>query len=364
MNTNIISENKVIGGEFSIPISFLKKNSKCNTDTYLNKNYLFFPSGRDALYHILKDIAIENSSEFNEILIPNYICSSVASTIKDAGWNLSYYNLDNNFHIDKKDVTLIKCKKVLLLVDYFGCVDLSSDIKKIRNINKDLIIIADCVQSFFKLDSYGSDYTFTSLRKMCEIPLGSIVIKKRKSPFYMSNQFLNSKINPTFNYSDDYDKWYEYKFLGNLLKSFPSIFSDNCILNLLKHGEDLLDRDFQHDMAVPSYLPKMLNAVDFDNIKIKRKANGALLHKELNRLNIKHLFNDSSVPLFVPIFIKNRDVVRKKMFENNIFPPIHWPVQTSLCSEIVNTELSLICDQRYTDDDMLKQIYILEKYIE
>ena len=39
MNTNIISENKVIGGEFSIPISFLKKNLKCNTDTYLNKNY-------------------------------------------------------------------------------------------------------------------------------------------------------------------------------------------------------------------------------------------------------------------------------------------------------------------------------------
>ena len=96
MNTNIISENKVIGGEFSIPISFLKKNSKCNTDTYLNKNYLFFPSGRDALYHILKDIAIENSSEFNEILIPNYICSSVTSTIKNAGLNLSYYNLDNN----------------------------------------------------------------------------------------------------------------------------------------------------------------------------------------------------------------------------------------------------------------------------
>lgn len=286
----------------------------------------------------------------------------MVSTIKDAGWNLSYYNLDNNFHIDKKDVPLIKSKKVLLLVDYFGCVDLSSDIKQIRNINKDIIIIADCVQSFFKLDSYDSDYTFTSLRKMCEIPFCSIAIKKRNSHFYMSNQFLVSKIDLTFNSSAD--KWYEYKFLGNLLKSFPSIFSDNCILNLLKQGEDLLDRDFQHDMAVPSYLPKMLNAVDFDNIKIKRKANAALLHKELNRLNIKHLFNDSSVPLFVPIFIKNRDVVRKKMFENNIFPPIHWPVLTSLCSEIVNSELSLICDQRYTDDDMLKQISILENIIE
>lgn len=286
----------------------------------------------------------------------------MVSTINDARWKLSYYNLDSNFRVDINDVTLIKSKKVLLLVDYFGCVDLSSDIKKIRNINKDLIIIADCVQSFFKLYSYDSDYTFTSLRKMCEIPLGSIVIKKRRSPFYMSNQFFNSKINLTFNYSYDNDKWYEYKFLGNFLKCFPSIFSDNCILNLLKHGEDLLDRDFQHDMAVPSYLPMMLNAVDFDNIKIKRKTNAALLHKELNRLNIKHLFNDSSVPLFVPIFIKNRDDVRKKMFENNIFTPIHWSVQSSTCSKIVETELSLICDQRYTEDDLLKQISILEKF--
>lgn len=360
MNTNIISENKVIGGEFSIPISFLKKNSKCNTDTYLNKNYLFFPSGRDALYHILKDIAIENSSEFNEILIPNYICSSVTSTIKDAGWNLSYYNLDNNFHIDKKDVTLIKSKKVLLLVDYFGCVDLSSDIKKIRNINKDLIIIADCVQSFFKLDLYESDYSFTSLRKMCEIPLCSIARKNKNSPFYKSNQFLNSKIDLTLNSSNG--RWYEYKLLGNLLKSFPSIFSDKCILNLLKHGEYLLDRDIQHDMAVPSYLLNMLNFVDFNSIKRKRKSNASLLHKELSRLNIKHLFNDNSVPLFVPIFIKNRDKVREKMFENNIFTPIHWSVQSSTCSKIVETELSLICDQRYTEDDLLKQISILEKF--
>ncbi|MDY5189500.1 MAG: hypothetical protein SPF26_08500 [Succinivibrio sp.] len=361
MNTNFVSENKVIGGEFSIQLSFLKKYSKSNTDTYLNKNYLFFPSGRNALFHILKDISQEDTSEFNEIFIPNYICNSVVSTINDARWKLSYYNLDSNFRVDINDVTLIKRIKVLLLVDYFGCVDLSSDISEIRRINKD-IIIADCVQSFFKLDLYESDYSFTSLRKMCEIPLCSIARKNKNSPFYKSNQFLNSKIDLTLNSSNG--RWYEYKFLGNLLKSFPSIFSDKCILNLLKHGEYLLDRDFQHDMAVPSYLPKMLNAVDFDNIKIKRKANAALLHKELNRLNIKHLFNDSSVPLFVPIFIKNRDVVRKKMFENNIFPPIHWPVLTSLCSEIVNSELSLICDQRYTDDDMLKQISILENIIE
>lgn len=75
MNTNFVSENKVIGGEFSIQLSFLKKYSKSNTDTYLNKNYLFFPSGRDAIFHILKDITNENSSIFNDILIPNYICS-------------------------------------------------------------------------------------------------------------------------------------------------------------------------------------------------------------------------------------------------------------------------------------------------
>lgn len=359
MSFNIVSDIKVIGGEFSIPISLLIKYSNSNADTYLYNNYLFFPSGRNALFHILKDISQEDTSEFNEIFIPNYICNSVVSTINDARWKLSYYNLDSNFRVDINDVTLIKRIKVLLLVDYFGCVDLSSDISEIRRINKD-IIIADCVQSFFKLDLYESDYSFTSLRKMCEIPLCSIARKNKNSPFYKSNQFLNSKIDLTLNSSNG--RWYEYKLLGNLLKSFPSIFSDKCILNLLKHGEYLLDRDIQHDMAVPSYLLNMLNFVDFNSIKRKRKSNASLLHKELSRLNIKHLFNDNSVPLFVPIFIKNRDKVREKMFENNIFTPIHWSVQSSTCSKIVETELSLICDQRYTEDDLLKQISILEKF--
>ena len=154
-----------------------------------------------------------------------------------------------------------------------------------------------------------------------------------------------------------------FQFIAVLiLWVFFILIKNKCILNLLKHGEYLLDRDIQHDMAVPSYLLNMLNFVDFNSIKRKRKSNASLLHKELSRLNIKHLFNDNSVPLYVPIFIKNRDKVREKMFENNIFTPIHWSVQSSTCSKIVETELSLICDQRYTEDDLLKQISILEKF--
>ena len=72
--------------------------------------------------------------------------------------------------------------------------------------------------------------------------------------------------------------------------------------------------------------------------------------------------NDIDCPLFVPIIIKNgkRDYYRKKLIENKIYCPIHWPQPNEKCeSNLYELELSLICDQRYTENDMKKIISIL-----
>ena len=55
------------------------------------------------------------------------------------------------------------------------------------------------------------------------------------------------------------------------------------------------------------------------------------------------------------------------MFNNNIFTPVHWPYVSKelngyIKNTIYETELSLICDQRYTIDDMNIQIEVLRNY--
>ena len=71
--------------------------------------------------------------------------------------------------------------------------------------------------------------------------------------------------------------------------------------------------------------------------------------------------------MFVPIWLENRDKVRKAMFAHNIFLPVHWPIEK--CSDRLKSgalyakhELSIIVDHRYDDQDMNRILDILEKY--
>ena len=69
-------------------------------------------------------------------------------------------------------------------------------------------------------------------------------------------------------------------------------------------------------------------------------------------------------PLFVPVIIKNgkRDVIRKKLVDNEIYCPVHWPHPDANCeSNLYEMELSLVCDQRYGREDMQRIVDVLNK---
>ena len=67
---------------------------------------------------------------------------------------------------------------------------------------------------------------------------------------------------------------------------------------------------------------------------------------------------DNECPLFVPICVEDgRDNVRNYLIQSNIYLPAHWPISDlhSLnikSSYLYRTELSCVCDQRYSVSDM------------
>ena len=65
-------------------------------------------------------------------------------------------------------------------------------------------------------------------------------------------------------------------------------------------------------------------------------------------------------PIFVPILTTNREAIRKKLIENEIYCPIHWPKPNDKCeSNLYELELSLICDQRYNEADMQRIVDVI-----
>jgi dTDP-4-amino-4,6-dideoxygalactose transaminase len=101
----------------------------------------------------------------------------------------------------------------------------------------------------------------------------------------------------------------------------------------------------------------------------KRKENAQYLHDNLQGVKFIGNLSNNVVPLFVPIFFETteqRNAVRKKLIEAQIYCPIHWPKPTIIpayykVNKIYDTELSLICDQRYNVDDMQRIVEVINE---
>ena len=91
--------------------------------------------------------------------------------------------------------------------------------------------------------------------------------------------------------------------------------------------------------------------------KQQRQTNAAQMVKGLDEIGIKPMIpvSPDSVPLFVPIYLENRDDVRRRMFQHEVFCPVHWPLDgmsVKRGADMAKHELSLIVDQRYGEKDM------------
>lgn len=343
--------DKVIGGEFAIDLNnFILHDNNTMSSTMLKIPY---SSGRCALYMILRDIE-EKRGKKSDILVPNYLCNSITNTIVDAGWNYIFYSVESDLYPNLEDILEHKTDstdRIILLINYFGMIGLEQIVIKIKSLMPDVIIVIDNVQAFYEPKIDLADYTFTSYRKWFPCPDGAEVIK-RNNENMLEVLFERNNI------------FSQYKFAGNLLKHFTAYLDDNISLQLLNEGESILDTEYL--CRCSEITMAIFPTLDLKNIATLRKNNARILHEYLQKMNIPHVYKENSVPLFIPIFVENRDNVRKHFFKNKVFTPKHWPFINEKIngnSRLYNTELSLICDQRYNEEDMIFQINVLKQII-
>jgi len=337
---------KSIGGEFEIVPALLKNNNKFFKNS-------FFSSGRGAFAAILK--FIRQNYGINKILLPDYLCSSIIRTVEVLNFKFDFYRINKELLLDKNSF-LKRFDRIrnddcaILCINYFGLLDLEDTIIWLRTINGNYIIIEDDVQALFEMDKKSqADFCFTSFRKTLPVPDGAIV-KMR----------YNNELYPSINEEHVFAL---YKLIGGLIKyqkRYKEI-DDEIYLNFFSKGEKLLD-SYISDYKMSFFSKIILGNIDFEEIKKRRLENFNYLKKRLKQLNIKILIDkkNNKIPLCLPILIKNRDLIRNKLFENKIFLPVHWPVYKKYARQLEagnffsQYELSLVIDQRYTTNDMEK----------
>ena len=340
----------MIGGEFDIDVQRIQSQWQNNI---LSEGVATYSTGRSALYHIIKSAM--NEKAVSQVMVPDYLCSSVLVPIQKLGFEPVFYTLNDNLEMDRsRFAELYKKSSLVIIINYFGLMDITNQVQYVRDLDAESIIVEDDVQAYYDFEKANTevDYRFTSLRKWFALPDGGLV-KSKNTP-------LKSIESP--------NTFHQYKVAGSILKTLrnPDYYDDSVYLELFEKGESLIDDDIEKGMSSITREHILYTAVE--RISYIRNRNANYIIEGLKNMNLDTILpvTEGKTPLFVPIWLEDRNKVRRAMFQQDVFCPVHWPLEgmpVKKGAEMAEHELSIIVDQRYTHDDMNLILNIIEDNI-
>lgn len=307
-------------------------------------------SGRTAIDLIIQDIA--KTRAVRSVYMPAWGCDSMIAPFLSRGIDVKLYDIRLEESADTSEIICDFrdfCENLFYVTNHFGYENtLPIDTVK-RFKEQGAIILYDRTHSFLMGDDPYLDlahYSFASIRKWMGV-IGGAVVKGVKDVALKPCPYLEPK-----------------ETAMRMKQAYMA--GDNTInkqefLSLYGEFGHHLAEDYQnYEMDDLSYA--LYKTEDIAVMRHKRRENAKYLHEHLKGVRFVGELTDKVVPLFVPVFFdttEQRNAVRKKLIEAQIYCPIHWPRPALIpadyaVNKIYDSELSLICDQRYDLTDMAR----------
>ena len=304
----------------------------------------WFLSGRSSLQAIIEELGAARS-----VSLPSWCCDSMIKPFVDAGFDVHFYPVywQKNF---VQEISL-DCD-VVFLMDYFGYTGQQPDVSSYEG-----IVIRDVTHSIMSAKYDDADYYFGSLRKWCGVWTGGFAWTKeghrlktlnsdcsgytalREKAMFLKSEYMNGE-------KDD--------------KSYLKVFdeAEKCLETV---G---ITSAAARDVALAEHL-------DIEEIVKRRRVNANVLRRTFSDWLLFPELSSTDTPMFVPVLVPDgkRDELRRYLINNEIYCPIHWPVSKyhkldEQTANIYENELSLVCDQRYTEDDMNRMVEVINHFME
>ena len=288
-------------------------------------------------------------SSARKATLPSYCCDSMIEPFRKAGIGIEFYPVN---HHGELQVTLDAHSDadILLWCNYFGFRNRMPEMGEY--LNGGGVIIEDITHSLFSERPYHnqSNYLVASIRKWEPVNCGGFCSKV--------GGYLHQASLP-----EPPQEFVDLKLSAMEMKA-------EYLRGEMRDGKDRFLRMFADSnrwlaenysgLGIDPWSREYLNHVDVDSQRRTRRANASVLYEALEG-KVEFLFpeDDMDCPLFVPVLIKHRDEVRKRLTENGIYCPVHWPRPKGCVSNLYERELSLVCDQRYNTKDMERIAFVL-----
>lgn len=331
--------NNEIGSEYwDVPVK--EENKLFNEETS------WYISGRSALQAIVKELKGAKS-----VAMPSWCCHTMIMPFTDAGIDVQFYPVYTKNGIVQEINT--DCD-ILFIMDYFGYTS--------ETVANHSLIIRDVTHSVFSANYNDADYYFGSLRKWCGVWTGGYAYSK-------DGHKIQNGVSENHEYSILRQKAMEAKncYINGCPDKNGNFVKNKDYLKMYADAEKLLESCGIAPAAERDV--ELSKKIDIDYIKSRRRANAKILMGALNDFLIVHELKENECPMFVPILVPNgkRDEFRKYLITHNIYCPVHWQISKyhkldKKTSILYNSGLSLVCDQRYDKEDMMRMVSIIKSY--
>jgi dTDP-4-amino-4,6-dideoxygalactose transaminase len=332
--------NKLIGSVFGfVELSDVKGEYP----PFITENSLFLSNARSGINLLAKVLKPK------VIWMPSFLCDVMLKSVEQ--FEVKFYEVDIRLNPLHNWLDKIQKGDLVVIIDYFGFRLDPSLFQSIKD--RGGWILEDASQAL--LSSHVgtiSDFVLFSPRKFLSVPDGGIL---------RNNTVINfSEIQLT----NVPAVWWLKALSASLLRREYDLHGGEKKWFKIFQETDIDSPIGQYAM---SELSKILleNSFDYSSIIQRRRDNYQVLNSYLSKVALFPELPPDVVPLGYPIRVLNRDFVRETLFDDNIYCPIHWPIADIVPPKfgeshyLAETILTLVCDQRYSPNEMERMAKIV-----
>jgi hypothetical protein len=327
------TDNSLIGGVFGLGEI---QDGKGSSPFLVSGDELFLVNARSCIHLLVNEL------KPNKIWLPSFLCDVVFQSL--GNYPFAFYAVDSHLQIPTGWIGNVEKGDIVVFIDYFGFPFNPALAKHVKENGG--WILEDASQALLTPRvGENSDFVVYSPRKFLGVPDGGILRNNTNLDFF------DVKLNVPP------QEWWLKAFSATMLRwEFDRHGGERNWFHLFQEA----DRNGPVGLFSISDMSKALleYGFDYELVAQKRIANYKTLQAYLGKIAVFPELLDGVVPLGFPVRIKNRDSLRQKLFEHNIYPPIHWLIKNSVPDDfqeshrLSDTILTLVCDQRYNVQDM------------
>lgn len=337
----VASQRRIIGGMFGLEVE--PRNAPAPRP--LADGDVLVVNGRSAIHLVVQQLVPPR------VWLPSYLCGAVIDAVAAAAAPIRFYGTDDDLHPEDTGwLAEVDVGDLVVTIDYFG---FGSDAEsEAAATQRGAWVLRDACQTLLTGRPAGSaavDFTVFSPRKHIGVPDGAVL--RIHGDREEAAALRSTPLAPAP------DAWWEMaRDCCEARGRFDREGGDRSWHALFQRieAEAPIGAYAMSDLA----REVLLQRVDTRVVAERRRRNYQTLAGALADLAMRPALPADVVPLGFPIRAARRDALRQALFAEEIFPPVHWPLDARVdpafeaSHRLAREILTLPCDQRYEPGDM------------